>query len=185
MDIPLVLTSPRPGRLVYALPVWFRIAVGLMLAVIVAALVTDGSRPGFVAWFIIAVLLLCFLYEDKWTFDASEGRATHQAGLLIAMRSTKVEFASIERLRIVPVAKGTVPGSEEERRENEAALEGQRPEDGSLRRPRHRKTYLSLEIEGRDGTHYLVDHVPARQAAKLRATAGRLAEVCGKPVTDR
>ena len=184
MDIPLVLTSPRPGRLVYALPVWYRISIGLIMAVIIAALITDGHQPGLLAWILLLILFLCFLYEDRWAFDASEGRAVHQAGLLVAMRSTPIEFTAIQRLRIVPLARGTVPGSEEEKRQNEAALGGQRADDKSLRNARHKKPYLSLEIEGTDGTRYLIDHVPARQAPRLRTIAARIADLCGKPVSD-
>jgi hypothetical protein len=184
MEVPLVLTSPRPDRLVYGLPIWYRAVMGLILAIVVTALLMGDSRPGILAWLVLALLLLGALYEDSWTFDAAEGRATHRAGLVVSARSTVIEFSSIERFRVVPLVKGTIPGSAEEQAENAAALAGKRSDDGQIKRFRHKKPFLSLEIECTDGTRYLVDHLPARNGEKLRSVVSRLATLCGKPVTE-
>jgi hypothetical protein len=184
VEIPLTLTSPRPDRIVYSLPVWFRVVMGAIIAVVVAALIMGETRPGLLAWVILLLLVLSALYEDKWTFDAASGCVTHRTGLLVAARSTQIEFASIERFRIVPLVKGTVPGTDEEKAENAAALKGQRTDGGNLKRSRHKKPFLSLEIECSDGTRYLVDHVPARRSESLRSIAATMAALCDKPVTE-
>ena len=184
MEIPLVLSTPRPGRLVYALPIWFRIMMGCILGVVVASLVSVRDWPGILGWIILVVLALGLLYEDTWIFDATEERAMHRAGLVIAARTTVVEFASIARFRIVPLVKGTVPGTEDERAENAAALQGRRGDDGRFKRSHHKKAFLNLTIESTDGTLYLVDHLPARCAEQLRSSASRLAELCGKPLSE-
>jgi hypothetical protein len=184
MEIPLVLTAPRPERLVYALPVWYRMMMGFILTLVATALIMTGSWPGFLAWTILVILTLCMLYEDTWTFDAKDGRAVHRAGLLIGARSTVIELSAIEQFRIVPYVKGTIPGSEEEKAENAAALEGKRTDDDHLKRSRHKKPFLILEINCADGTRYLIDHIPARSGAKLRAAASQLGTLCGKPVVE-
>ena len=78
---------------------------------------------------------------------------------------------------------GTIPGTEEERLENAAALRGERTDDGRGKPSRHKKPYLGLVLECLDG-QYLVDRVPARSAAGLRLAAARMAEECGIPLLD-
>ena len=184
MDIQLALSEPRPGRLVYALPIWYRIMMALVMGVIVASLLSVRAWPGIMAWIILVILALGLLYEDTWTFDAAEGKATHRAGLLVAACTTPIAFSAIERFRIVPLVKGTVPGTEDERTENAAALLGQRDDDPRFKRSHHKKAFLNLTLESTDGTIYLIDHVPARNVERLRMIASRLAEVCGKPVSE-
>ena len=103
---------------------------------------------------------------------------------MILAWSTVIEFASLDRFCIVPLVKGTVPGSEDEKTENAAALKGVRADDSHFKRSRHKKPFLSLEIECTDGSRYLIDHLPARNGAKLRAAASRMAALCGKPMTE-
>ncbi len=184
MEIPLSLTSPRPDRLVYGFPVWYRAVMGAIVAVVCGALLLGEAQPGVFAWLVLAVLLLAALYEDRWSFDARDGRAEHKAGLLFWGRTVSLDFAQIERFRVVPLVRGTIPGTEDEKTSNEAALKGERADDGSLKRERHKKPYLSLEIECLDGTRYLVDHMPARKAEQLRLMASRIGDFCGKPVAD-
>jgi hypothetical protein len=185
MEIPLVLTAPRPDRLVYTLPVWYRVVMGLILAIVATALVMGDSNPGFLGWLVLIILILGALYEERWILDAADGLATHRVGLVVSARSKVIEFLSIERFCIVPLVKGTIPGSEEEKAENAAVLKGARTDDGHFKRSRHKKPFLSLEIECTDGTRYLIDHVPARGGARLRAVAMQMAELCGKPVSEQ
>jgi len=184
VEIPLVLSTPKPDRLVYGFPVWFRIAMGGILALVSLALAMGDAAPGALAWIVLGLLALATIYEDRWEFDGTLGRATHRSGLMIAARSRVIEFPEIHRFRIVPLVRGTLPGTEEERAANAAALKGERTDDVSLKRDRYKKPFLSLEIECLDGTRYLVDHMPARRAPGLRTLASRIAEFCGKPVSD-
>ena len=101
---------------------------------------------------------------------------------MLAFRTLELRFSAIERFLIVPHVEGTIPGSAEERLENAAALAGGRGDDAAARRYRHRKPFLALVLECGDGTTHLIDRVPARQGARLRETAARLAECCDKPL---
>ena len=158
--------------------------MGFILAVVATALIMGDSRPGLLAWSVLVILTLSFLYEDKWIFDAAESRIVHRAGLLIGARSTVLAFNNVERFCLVPLVKGTIPGSADEKAQNAAALQGHRTDDGDLRRSRHKKPFLSLEIECTDGTRYLIDHLPARRAEKARAAVSLMANVCGKSVSE-
>jgi hypothetical protein len=182
LSIPLVLRLPASGRMVYGLPVWYRAAMAAILGLLVAALAQAGVRPGPLAWVVLALVALALLYEEAWVFEAGPGRVVHRGGLLVAARSTVIPFAEIERLLIVPHVEGTIPGTEDERLENAAALAGRRTDDGGSRRSRHKKPYLDLVLETDGGTRRLMDRVPAREGDRLRGTAAALAELCGKPL---
>jgi hypothetical protein len=181
LEIPLILRSPRPDRLVYAIPGWYRLAMALILAALGAGL-PGGAAPGPWGWSVLALVALAGLYQESWVFDAGCGRVLHRVGLLSLQRSTVIPFAAIERFRLLPVVTGTVPGSEAERLGNAAALAGQRADDQGGRRQRHRKPFLDLVLECADGRRYLIDHLPARRAGKLRELGDRAAALCGKPL---
>lgn len=184
VTIPLVLRAPADDRLVFTLPVWYRVMMTTMLAVLVAALAMDDARPGVLGLVVVALVALAALYEERWTLDGASGQVVHRAGLLFAARRQVIPMAAIEQFRLAPHVEGTIPGSEDERRENAAALRGARGDDADLRRARHKRPFLGLVLECSDGAHYLVDRVPARNAARLREAAGHMADLCGKPLTD-
>jgi hypothetical protein len=184
VEVPLKLSAPDPDRLVYAIPGWYRLAMALILAALGAGIALAGLRPGPMPWIVLGVVALGALYEERWEFDAGRGRIVHRAGLVFAPRRTVLPFAAIERLRLVPVVTGTVPGSRAEREENAAALAGQRVDDSGGRRQRHRKPFLDLVIESADGHSRLVDRMPARRAGRLRDLADRAAALCGKPLEE-
>lgn len=158
--------------------------MGGILAVMGMAFVVGDTLPGIPAWIVLAILVLGTLYEDQWTFDSALGKVSHKAGLMIAARTRRIDFSEIQRFCIVPLVRGTIPGSEDEKISNEAALIGKRTDDTTIKRDWHKKPFLSLEIECHDGTRYLVDHMPARRMDKLRSLAARIADHCGKPLTE-
>ena len=181
MSIPLVLRSPGPDRLVFGIPLWYRAVMFGILAIIMAALFQTGGNPGGLACALMVIVAAGALYEEQWTFDATRDRVTYRTGLTIAARTTVIDFAAIERFRIAPHVEGTIPGTEDERAENAAALKGGRGDDARVRRSGHKKHFLALVIEC-DGASYLVDRVPARNAARMREISARMAGICGKPL---
>lgn len=184
LSIPLVLHAPDATRLIYAFPAWYRALMGVILLVLIAGLIQEGARPGWPMWTLVAVVALGVLYREQWTFDSGQGRVVHKVGLPIASRTLVIDVAHIERFLIAPHVEGTIPGTEDERNENAAAMRGGRGDDAGTRRARHKKHYLGLIMACQDGENYLVDRVPARNAAGLRATAARLAEFCDKPLVE-
>ncbi len=184
MSIPLALRPQGPDRLVLAFPVWYRVIMGTVMALLVASLFEAGGSPGCLGTFLLAAVAFGLLYQERWTFDASAGRVTRQVGVMGASRATETGFAAIERFRISPHVQGTIPGTEDERAENAAALRGGRGDDGGLTRAGHKKPFVALVMECEGGTHILVDRVSARRAAELRHRAARLADLCGKPLVE-
>jgi hypothetical protein len=180
MEIPLVLIKLRDGRLVYGIPLWYRLVMASIAALVAVSLAVSGAAPSLGGWIVLAIVALAACYEERWTFDASAGRITHRAGLLMAARSTTIEFAKIERFRIAPFVRGTIPGSEDEQAENAAALAGGRSDDGTRRRSFVKKPYLRLICEASDGASWLLDTVGARKIETLKMNAARIASYCGK-----
>lgn len=180
MDIPLALSSPGPDRLVYGLPRWYRPLMALILATLALGIGLGGVRPGPLAWTILVMAVLGGLYEESWNFDAGAGRVEHRAGLCFAPRRTVLDFAAIERFRLIPLVAGTIPGSADEAAGNAAVLAGG---DGGGRK-RFRKPFLDLVLECAEDQRYLIDHLPAGRSGRLREAGARLAELCAKPLAE-
>jgi len=183
MSIPLILRKSG-ARLEFALPAWYRTVMGAILALLVAALVQAGGRPGWFGWILLIVAAFGFLYQEKWSFDPDQGRVVHQVGLLGAAKTTVIDFSAIEQFRIRPHVEGTIPGTEDERKRNASAMQGDHGDGTDTSRTWYKKSYLALVLECAGGTQYLLDRVPARYAARLREVSGRMAEWCGKPLVD-
>ena len=179
MEIPLVLVEKRDGRLVYAIPLWFRILMAAIALLVVASFAVSGEPPGVVGWIVLAAVALAALYEERWTFDAGRGLVSHRAGLLVVARTTEIGLASVERFRAEPFVRGTIPGTEDERAENARALSGDSSGDLGQKRRSYKKAYIRLVCEGSDGSRWLVNMVPDRRREAIFAVASRIASYCG------
>jgi hypothetical protein len=185
MEIPLVLRARPGGRLVYSVSGLFRAAMAAILALMAAALFVDGgSPPEAFGWILMALTAFATLYEERWTFDPSAGRIAHRAGLVFLARRTDIALKDVERFRILPFVRGTLPGSGDEAAENAAALTGSRTDDSGRRRSRHKKPYLRLCFETADGESYFIDALPARRAGELKTRAARISAACGKELVE-
>jgi len=184
MELPLRLRLLKDGRLLYAVSLWYRLLMLAIFAVVVASIFTVEGPPGFFAWIILAVVALAGLYEESWSFDPNTRQITHRAGLLVAARSIGVPFDEVELFRLVPHVRGTIPGSEDERIQNAAALKASRGDDSSRRRMSFKKPYVGLLFDRSDGSHYLIDSMNARRSPRLREDAVRIASLCGKSLEE-
>ncbi|MEI6874458.1 MAG: hypothetical protein WCL50_04915 [Spirochaetota bacterium] len=188
MDIPLVLRARGDSTLEYGIPAWYRLIMAAILALILAALFVSEGPPGILGWIFIAINLFAALYEERWTFDAKKGELRHRFGLVFAARTLRLPFASISAFRLEALVRGTLPGSQDERAENERALaesRGQQITDQlpGKRRPMYKKAYISLVCESPE-TKFLLNTVPARNGPKLRLAASSIADFCGKPLEE-
>jgi len=184
MEVPLVLHTGRSGKLVYSVSWIFRGLMALILALVAAALLVDGSSPGIVGWIVLAALALGALYEESWRVEPAAGRLVHRSGLLVLARSRSLALDEVARFRILPFVRGTLPGSEDEAAQNAAALAGERVDDSGKRRAWHMKPYLCLVVETVDGRRHSIDLVSARKAATIKAIAARMAEAAGKELLE-
>jgi hypothetical protein len=167
MDIPLRLTSPGPRRLVYGLPIWYRLAMALIFAVLAAGLVLAGGAPGPLAWAVLALVALGGLLEDRWEFDAAAGRVRHRSGLVGVARTREFPLAAVQGFRLVALAADT--GAPKARATILDLASGARGR-------------LDLVMECGDGRRYLLDRYPIREGARLRRHGERIAGLCGKPL---
>ncbi len=182
MELPLGLHRTKNGRLVYAIPLWYRFFMAAVAAIVAASMFESPGGP--FAWVILALAALAGLYEESWVFDSATRRVRHRAGLLVAARSTGLSFDEIERFRLVPHVRGTVPGSEDERVQNAAALAAGRGDDSSRRRSPFKKPYVSMLFDCADGSRRIMDRTQARRSLRLRLDAASIASFCGKPLVE-
>jgi hypothetical protein len=184
MEIPLVLRKAGEGRLVYAIPAWYRAVMGVIAALVLASLFIAGGMPGVVGWVVIALVCFGALYEERWTFDRAEASVTHRAGMVFWARKTCITTESIATFRLSPFIRGSIPGSESEKADKEAALALGRGDDSQKKRSPHKKAYLSIVMETADGSAYLLNMIDARKGASIREAARKIAEHCGTSLIE-
>jgi hypothetical protein len=184
MEIPLVLRASGPAKLVYELPLWYRMIMALIAAAIAGSILVSGGAPSPFGWFILIVAIVAAIYEERWTFDSAEGVAVQRTGLLVLAKRTILRLSEVEKMRILPYVRGTIPGSEDELAENAAALSGGRTDDGGRRRAVYKRPFLNLVIACVDGRQLLVNTVAARKKGALVEVAQRIAAHCGKQLVE-
>jgi hypothetical protein len=188
MDIPLTLRTRRDGSLVYAIPLWYRIIMAAILALLVAGAAIEGGRLSVVGWIFIAISAIAALYEESWVVEAEGGKLHHRYGVLPILRHLSVERENVEGLALTAFIRGSLPGSPEEAAESADILSSFAQADGGDRaamrdigreKPRYKKAYVSLVLRAKDGESYSLNTVPARRIGELRKAGSRLAEALG------
>ena len=185
MEIPLTLRKSADGRLSYGIPLWYRLATAAMLALVAAGIFTSGGSPSVIGWIILALLILGLVYEERWVVEPKTGRVLHYSGIWPAAKIISLGFGEIEEFSLGAFAKGTVPGSTEEKADKERAFamlngrDSEEPGRPSIFKMGRRKPYITLLLRTREGGDYLVDSLPARSARRLRAAGEALAAAAG------
>lgn len=178
MELPFTLTESRNGRLRYGIALWYRVLAALIFGILSWTLSAQAEAPSVAAWLLLALSAFGVLYEERWTFGPAG--AEHAVGVLFAARRIRLDREALEDLRLVPHVSGTVPGSEDEARENARTLSGELDTNPyEKKRPLWKRPFLILILTTRDGSEYAVDRVPARQRGRLLASARRIAERTG------
>ncbi|MEI6385102.1 MAG: hypothetical protein WCQ50_00595 [Spirochaetota bacterium] len=188
MELPLVLSLRSPACLTLGIPLWYRLSMGLLEALLVVSMYSGGSSPGPLGWIFSAIVLLALLYEERWSFDTARGTMAHRFGLVIVAKTFSVPLSGVTGFRLVPWTRGTLPGSAEERTDAANTLAVSRGAQDGQANPRvlagiHKKPFLALVCET-DGQTLLINMVSARKGERLRAQAERLARHCGKPLAE-
>ena len=100
MEIPLSLKKTADGRLVYGIPLWYRIMTGIMIALILGGMLTTAGSPGLIAWLILVLLVLGALYEEVWIVDPKARTVRHLGGLWPIARALVVNFDDVEEFAL-------------------------------------------------------------------------------------
>jgi hypothetical protein len=188
MDIPLTLRTRRDGTLVYAIPLWYRLVMAAILALIVAGVAIAGGAPSVAAWVFIVLSAVAALYEESWTVDAGGGALRHRYGVMPILRHLSVGRENIEGFALTAFVRGSLPGGSGEAAESADILSSFGQADGGDRaamrdigrgKPRYKKAYVSLVLRAKDGEGYALNTVPARRIGELRRAGARLAEALG------
>lgn len=178
MELPFTLTETRDGRLRYGIALWYRLLAAVIFGILSWTLSAQAEAPSVVAWLLLALSAFGVLYEERWTFGPAG--AEHAVGVLFAARTLRLDREALEALSLVPHVRGTVPGSEDEARENTRALAGDpEPDPYARRKTLWKRPFLILVLKARDGSDYAVDKVPARNRDRILGYARRIAERTG------
>jgi len=184
MEISLVLRETKAGRLVYSIPLWYRIVMVLIALVIGAAVGLYAAKKRALAWVVMALSVLAAFYEERWTLDSEAGRLTHRFGLLFLAKSVFIPVERIEGFRLRAFVRGTNPGSPGAAAESArilAALDPTGDADAMKdRRSRLKKAYITLLCDDREGGALVLNTLPARRAPELREAGIRFARATGK-----
>ena len=186
MELPLRLTKLKDGSLIYGISPWFRVMNSVFVVLIAAAFLVNNIPMSVLAWILEVGLALGVLYEENWKADSAGKRLVHKGGIYPFIKSTPVDFAEIEHFMLGALARGTVPGSSEERDEKARAqtmMNGSSDErstpGGMFARNLRRKPFVNLILQTRSGEAYLIDSLPARKAKRLEIAGMALADSCG------
>lgn len=184
MDIPLVLRKGKDGKLVYTIPLWYRLVMLLIGGVLAGAILVAGDSPSAFEWIALAIVALAALYEERWTLDPATSFLTHRFGLVFAARKVTIPFSRIEGFRLRAFVRGTAPGGPSEAEDNARILSAIDPMNdvNALREGRRnlRKAYVSLICDDLEGGGLVINTLPARRAADLRNAGAILSSAAGK-----
>jgi hypothetical protein len=183
MEIPLSIRE-RGRRLVASPPAAYRAACAASLAIILTALAVNGSEPGILGWALACLAAIAALFDETWIFDPAADRISHRSGVLPFVARKRFSISDVERVRVVPFVRGTIPGSSDENLENAAALSGGRGDDLGRRRLSFKRPYLCIVLETRDGSRYFVDACSSRKSAAVKAKAARIAAFIRVPLAE-
>jgi len=189
MEISLVLREKGPGRLVYAIPLWYRLLMTAIAAILAGAIFVSGG--GIVSWIIVGIAVLAALYEETWTLDKDKGSLTHRFGLLVAAKTIRLPLGQIEDFRLRAFIKGSNPGAPGAAGESArilSAVDNDLDNDvASLknRQKLRRKAYITLICDDKEGGGLVLNTLPMRKADGLKDVAARLAQAAGvELITD-
>lgn len=191
VEIPLSLKKHKDGRISYGFPLWFRILDLAIIALIVGSMFVSEPAPGAMAWVLVALLAVGFLFEERWTVDPDRRCIEHRVGVFPVLRKSSIDFDSIARFSIDMFARGTIPGSEDEaevKQKGFSMLYDKQPTDDAQHAARpstFKKPYATLLIVTKDDVTYLVDTQPAKRASHLLDAGTALAKACGFVLQER
>ncbi len=163
MQIRLSLWN-RNGRLIYGIPLWYRLLSGMTALILVSATVFSGGL-GTAGTIILGIVILASLYEERWVFDAQAGSCTGRIGLVFAARKSSFAASDVSLVRIDIFAKGRLDQHDLP------------PLD---KMPRGSQARLIVELV--DGEHYMLDSVSLKNRGDLEMNARAIAQALGAPI---
>lgn len=188
MEIILTLREDKAGRLVYGIPIWYRLVMFGITALLAASLLVSQSSsdaPGssVVSWIIVGIALLAALYEETWVLDKSAATLSHRFGILILAKTITLPLARIQSFRLRAFYKGSNPGAPGAAGESTRILTALNADtdlsDLKERQKMRRKAYITLLCDDSEGGGLVVNTQPMRRAGALKLAAARLAEAAG------
>lgn len=184
MDISLVLREPKPGQLVYTIPLWYRILMVAIAAVLVASIAISEGATSTITWIVAGLSVLAALYEERWVLDSDKKEIRHRFGLLVVARTLSLPLDQVEGFRLRAFVRGSNPGAPGAAEESARILSSLDPTGDAQamegRKARYRRAYITLLCDDLNKGALVINTLPARRAAELKEAGARLASLAGK-----
>lgn len=173
----LVLRSRPDGRLSLTIPLWYRLllaAIGaLILAAMLASPATEGRRvfvpQNALALIIMGLAFLGAAYRERWLFDKAADSVVHQVGLVFAHGNRRLRMSDLEALVVERFVKGRLNAT---------------PHGASARRSLAHTPMLALSLRGADGRAHRLESYAASQGPRLETVARAISAYCDIPRVD-
>jgi hypothetical protein len=161
------LSLRRSGyRLVYGIPIWYRVVSSTIALVLLGAAVGSGGL-GVFGTVLMGIALFAALYEERWVFDGDSGTCACRTGLVFVAKGPSFAFKDVARLRLDVFAKG--------RLDQKNPLPEEKLPPGSQ---------VRLIIETMAGESFMIDSAPVRRKPALAAVASEIAATLGIPLEE-
>lgn len=163
MQIRLSLWN-RNGRLIYGIPLWYRLFSGITALILIAAAIFSGGL-GTAGTVILGIVVLASFYEERWVFDTKAGTCTGRIGLVFAARKTSFAASDVSLVRIDIFAKGRLD---------------QHDLPPTDKMPRGSQARLIVELH--DGQRFMLDSVALKNSGDMEMNARAIAQALGAPI---
>ena len=167
----LQLKQLPDGRLIFAIPLGYKILLFLIgLLILVSLIITrqEGSGSIFVQENTIP-LIICFLsflgaaYHERWIFDKEEDQVIYQHGIS-ALHGNKVyRISDLQRIEIAQFVKGKAGAVQ------------------TAKRSIAFRPVVTLSLQTKDGSNFRLENYRISHRTRVETTARRIAEHCGIP----
>lgn len=173
----LVLRSRSDGRLSLTIPLWYRLLLAAIGALILVALVVSPATEerrifapqNTLALIITGLALLGAMYRERWIFDKAADSVIHQFGLVFAHGNRRLRMSELGAVVVERFVKGRLD-----------APSGVPSGTPARRSPAH-SPMLALSLRAADGRLHRLESYAASQGPRLESVAGALSAYCGLP----
>jgi hypothetical protein len=169
IGFPLQLKHRPDGRLVFTIPVGYKLLLLVIgLLILISLLVTreegGGSifiRENTIPLIICLISLLGAAYHECWIFDKAEGRVIHENGLIAIHGSKVYGFEDLDRIEVSRFVKGKAGSTQQ------------------VGRSLAFRPIITLSLETRDGRNLRLENYRFSHRTKVETTARAIAEYSG------
>jgi len=170
----LQLKQLPDGRLIFKIPLSYKILLFLIGGLILVSLIITGEEGsgGILVRENTIPLIICFLsflgaaYRERWIFDRGQDQLIYQHGISALHVNKVYRISDLERIEIAQFVKGKA-GSAQPRKRSIAF-----------------RPVVTLSLQTKNGSNFRLENYRASHRTRVETTARRIAEYCGISYTN-